>query len=456
MSAQQRFVRNLAAGLLAGAWTPAGLRDALHRATGRRFGWAPALARRLCATFPTTPAFDSLLTFLAGDEKFTRALAALARARNTADRFPVWHLFAPPAAPALPRPDWAPELPDLPNEAALATWLGVSLDHLLWLVDRKGRNNGSHPGAVRTYRARWVPKPKGRARLLEIPKPALMRAQRTLLAGLLDRVPPHESVHGFRPGRSIHTNAAPHCGHAVVIRFDLADFFPSVPVGRVFRLFLTLGYTEPVARLLAGLCTTRLSAADWNARPNPVSDGSEHHTRNRLAARHLPQGAPTSPALANLVAYRLDRRLAGLASACGAAYTRYADDLTFSGDEALRRNAARFVRRVTLIAAEEGFALNRGKTRVQPRAGRQTVTGVVVNQRPNVPRADFDRLKAILTNCARHGPATQNRDRHPDFRAHLAGRVAHVATVNPLRGRKLWVLFDRIKWETASVAAPGS
>jgi retron-type reverse transcriptase len=173
-----------------------------------------------------------------------------------------------------------------------------------------------------------------------------------------------------------------------------------------------------------------------------------------LNARHLPQGAPTSPALANLVAYRLDRRLAGLAAACGVTYTRYADDLTFSGGEELRRAWQRFARRVTLIAAEEGFRVNRGKTRVIGRAARQTVTGVVVNVRPNVARAEFDRLKAILTNCAKHGPATQNRENVPDFRAHLVGRVAHVAAVNSVRGRKLWGLFDRIAWPTPASEPP--
>jgi RNA-directed DNA polymerase len=83
------------------------------------------------------------------------------------------------------------------------------------------------------------------------------------------------------------------------------------------------------------------------------------------------------------------------------------------------------------------------------RGGRQTVTGVVVNARPNLPRAEFDRLKAILTNCVRHGAANQNRDRHPDFRAHLAGKVAHLASVHPARGRKLWALFDKIAWDNS-------
>ena len=444
MNPQQRFVRNLAAGLLAGGWTAAGIRASAHRATGQRFVWMTPLAKRLHAAHPTAPPFPVLLAFLNADRGFRTALAG-------ANDFPVWHIFTPPAPPPAPRPEWAKGLPDLPNETALAEWLGVSPSRLLWLADPKGRNPG-YRGAVRTYRARWVPKSRGRARLLEIPTPLLMRVQRQLLADLLNHVPPHPAVHGFRPRHSAITNAAAHCGRAVVIRFDLTDFFPSIPAGRVFRLFLTLGYSEPVARLLGGLCTTRLPDAVWRARPNPLTDGSDHATRTRLASRHLPQGAPTSPALANLVARRFDRRLAGLASACGATYTRYADDLTFSGGDDVRRAAARLARRVVLIAAEEGFTLNRGKTRVQGRGGRQTVTGLVVNLRPNVPRAEFDLLKAILTNCARHGPATQNRANHPDFRAHLAGRVAHVAAVHPARGRKLWALFDRITWPAASAA----
>lgn len=447
-----RFVRNLTAALLAGEWTTAGLRSSIHRASRKRFGWAPALVKRLHAAHPTPPPFTALLEFLGHDAGFARALNVMATARDPANRFPVWHIFAEPAPQPRPRPDWAQELPELRNEPALAEWLGVSAGRLRWLADPTGRN-ATRTG-VRAYRARWVPKPKGRARLLEIPLAPLKHIQRKLLADLLNRVPPHPAVHGFRPGHSIVTNATPHCGREVVLRFDLADFFASVPVGRVLALFLVLGYTEPVARLLAGLCTTRLSSSDWNARPNPLNDGSEHATRTRLTSRHLPQGAPTSPALANLVAFRLDRRLAGLASACDATYTRYADDLTFSGGEHLRRHAERFIRLVTLIVAEEGFALNRGKSRMQGHGKRQTVTGVVVNQRTNIPRPEFDRLKAILTNCVRHGPAGQNRDRHPDFRAHLAGRVAHVAGVNPVRGRKLWALFDRIVWPTTPTPEP--
>jgi RNA-directed DNA polymerase len=130
----------------------------------------------------------------------------------------------------------------------------------------------------------------------------------------------------------------------------------------------------------------------------------------------------------------------------GADYTRYADDLTFSGGEELARGSKRFATLIASIVAEEGFRLNHEKTRMMTRSSRQLVTGVVVNVKTNVKRIEFDRLKATLLNCVRLGPVSQNREQHSDFRAHLSGRLAQLAAINPVRARKLWILFDRIVW----------
>lgn len=455
MDRPARFTRNIAAGMLAGDWSAKALRTAIRRATGREYRWASALVKRLLALHTERPEFATLLFALDQDTQFQATRARLARARVPSDRLPRRTIFPVPGEPVPPCPTWNPHLPMWQTEHECAAALGVTLPKLLWLADPTGRNAYQRDARLRTYRARWVPKPRGGARLLEVPTPLLRRTQRRLVDQLLNRIVPHPAAHGFRVGRSAVTNATEHCGHAVVVRFDLTDFFPSVVAGRVYELFRALGYPEPVVRLLGSLCTTRLPRASWNARPDPVTDGSDYSAWVRLNARHLPQGAPTSPALANLIAYRLDRRLAGLARVCGMTYTRYADDLTFSGGEDCRRVTRGLARRVVLIAAEEGFSVNRKKTRVLGRSERQTVTGVVVNVRPNVPRAEFDLLKAILTNCVRHGPTAQNRAHVADFRAHLAGRVAHLASVNPLRGRKLWVLFDRIVWtEPAPAVRP--
>src|SRR5262249_33083516 len=154
---------------------------------------------------------------------------------------------------------------------------------------------------------------------------------------LLDHIPPHEAAHGYRRGRSIASYAAPHAGRRIVLRFDLCDFFPAVRRARVHALFRTAAYPTPVARLLTGLCTNVVPADVLHAVPR---------TGNRSAplvytAAHLAQGAPTSPALATLCAYRLDCRLAALARAADACYTRYADDLAFSGGVELERTARR-------------------------------------------------------------------------------------------------------------------
>lgn len=428
----QRSIINLASAFLTSEWSVASLRDAAKQALAWPPRHAPKLVKQLLAAQPAKPPVEALLRFLVANLKTAHPVRRI---------YIVPRAMKPPPA-AMGQLD----IPQLPTEAALADWLQLSPERLPWFADPSGRNRFHPDGPLRTYRYRWLAKPNGRSRLIEIPVGELKFIQRRILHGILDRVPPHDAAHGFRSGRSIVTNAAPHCGKHIVLRFDLRDFFPSVPIPRVYRIFHTIGYPDRVAKLLAGLCTTRLPRAVWEKRPHPKPDGSDHADWQRLAVRHLPQGAPTSPALANLIAYRLDVRLSKLAASLGAEYTRYADDLAFSGDEAFAKSSNRFGSLVAEIALDEGFALHFGKTRRMRRGGRQHVAGVVVNTRPNVMRSEFDVLKATLTNCTRHGPAGQNRANHADFRAHLAGRIAHIASINPSRGRKLWVLYDRITW----------
>jgi len=137
---------------------------------------------------------------------------------------------------------------------------------------------------------------------------------------------------------------------------------------------------------------------------------------------HLPQGAPTSPALANLMTYRLDCRLSGLARSAGAVYTRYADDVAFSGDEEFERSVGRFKSHAAAIALEEGFAVNHHKTRVVRRGVRHQLAGVVVNEKVNLARRELELLEAILTNCVRRGPESQNRAGVVDLSRASGGR----------------------------------
>ena len=324
----------------------------------------------------------------------------------------------------------------------LAERLNLNANELGWFADGRGLERKVSEERLRHYRYRWIAKRDGSARLVEAPKQRLRSIQRFLLEKVLNAIPPHEAVHGFRKGRSIKTFAAPHAGRDVVLKLDLRNFFPSVTAARVRAIFLTTGYPESVAEVLTGLCTNSTPAGVIAEAPTEKS----FYLRKLYGQPHLPQGAPTSPAFANLCAFRLDSRLAGLAKAAGATYTRYADDLLFSGGAEFARSVERFYIKVCAIALEEGFEVNTRKTRVMRRSVSQRAAGLVLNEKVNIRRDQFDQLKAILTNCVRTGPAEQNREKVVDFYCHLAGRIAHVGMVNRAKGEKLRGIFERIEW----------
>lgn len=346
-----------------------------------------------------------------------------------------------------PKPAWlaALALPELSSVGDLAIWLNEPVGAVRWFADqwRIARDERSR---LQHYRYRWVPKRSGGWRLIEIPKERLRRIQQKVLRQILDLVPPHPSAHGFRRGHSCITHAAQHAGRHVVVRMDLKDFFPSIQHSRIQALFEKLGYPESVAGTLARICVNR---APHGLFGDKQSGGSlAWSERQALKSPHLPQGSPCSPALANLCAFRLDIRLESLARSLGASYSRYADDLAFSGGDAFARSAERFHIQVAAIALEEGFRVNTHKTRLMRVGTRQQVTGIVVNAHPNIARDEYDKLKATLTNCVRHGPESQNRENHPNFQAYLAGRISYVAMVNSERAVKLRRIMANIVWPT--------
>ena len=348
-----------------------------------------------------------------------------------------------------PVPEWraALDLPALPSVGDLAKWLGEPVGAVDWFAD-KWRRVQADDSRLQHYHYRWVPKRSGGWRLIEIPKERLRMVQQKILRRLLDLVPAHSAAHGFVRGRSCVTHATLHTGQHVVIRMDLKDFFPSIQRARIHALFEKLGYATSVAGTLARICVNRTPSGVF--RETHVAAAVTWFERQALKAPHLPQGSPCSPALANLCAYRLDIRLQELAGSMDAAYSRYADDLVFSGGPALARAAERFHIQVAAIALEEGFRVNTRKTRVMRQGTRQQITGLVVNRHPNMGRDEYDSLKAILTNCVRHGPASQNRDGRANFRDYLAGRISYVMMVNPNRATRLQQLFQAIAWPQGS------
>jgi RNA-directed DNA polymerase len=363
------------------------------------------------------------------------------------------HLVADPQREPPDRPfvgDWPVAAVGSPGE--LAERLELDVGQLQWLADVRGLERSVDAERLRNYRYRWLARRGGLPRLIEAPKLRLKEIQRWVLHEILDHVPPHEAAHGFTRGRSVLTHVALHTGQAGVLRLDLRDFFASIAAGRVHGIFRTIGYSEPVAHALTGLCTNTTAQMAWAALPRPRDPALAQQRfwlGRQLATPHLPQGAPTSPALANLAAFGLDRRLTGLAAAAGLTYSRYADDLTFSGPGLAGRRGASVAGLVARIARDEGFAINPAKSHLRTAARRQVVTGVVVNAHPNVARGEYDRLRATLHRAALHGPGAVALGANGglDVQAHLRGRVAWAASLNPRRSAKLWRLFEAVDWE---------
>lgn len=427
--------RWLAFSVHTGAWNRAALADRFAAALPESEPAPARLAELVCAQFgeDAPPDVKALARFLRAEPLLAPVF------KNDAIKGP---LLTPYTMQPTPEGIAASPLPALPTLRDLGRWLCLFDTEITWFADSHARQNRVTEEKLHHYRYVWIARRSGGVRLIETPKSRLKAIQRAILRDILDHVPPHGCAHGFTRGRSIKSFAAPHAGQDVVLRLDLKDFFHSVPVHRVGGLFRRLGYPPNVARTLRGFCTNAVSPH----LAGPEFERLPWEERKRLRNKHLPQGAPTSAALANLCAWRLDCRLKGLADRYGYAYTRYADDMAFSGPVHLARRAGFIETLAGAIALEEGFCLNHRKTRLRTAAQRQRIAGVVVNDKPNCSRADRDRLKAILHNCVKHGPESQNRDAHPDFKAHLEGRVAHVAWLNPAHGAKLRDVLERIEW----------
>ncbi len=441
MHAKRTLIRVLARAFLAGEPDVLQVVARGEHVLGRPWKWLPPLARRYVKSLgQVRPRHRDVVEFLESDRAFTNAVKRHARQISVAH----WLTATPPMQPAAVAQPW--EVPAIESVAALADWFWLEYGDLDWFADLKGLGFMQNSQRLHHYSYRPMLKRSGAVRLIEAPKSRLKKMQREILAGILDQVSPHPAAHGFYKGRSIQTFAAPHVGQRIVLRMDLSNFFVSISGARVQTIFRLLGYPEPVADLLGGICTNAVPRTLWDNPELPLDPSERYEVAKLYARSHLPQGAPSSPSIANLCAYRFDCRLTGLAKTVGAVYTRYADDLAFSGGTHFEKSAEVFATSVAVILQEEGFRVNHHKTRIMRQGVRQQLAGLVLNQKLNVNRADFDVLKAILTNCVRRGPQTENRSDHPAFQAHLAGRIAFFEMINPDRAKRLRALFDQISW----------
>lgn len=321
----------------------------------------------------------------------------------------------------------------------LANAMGISINELRFLSFHRKTAKVTH------YQQFLIAKKTGGTRRISAPMPRLKHAQYWVLTNILEKLALHDSAHGFITQRSIVTNAQPHVGKSVVINMDLKDFFPTISYRRIKGLFHRIGYSEKIATILALLC----SEPD---RDEVILDGESYFTAN--GERHLPQGAPTSPAISNLICRKLDRRIQGACESLNFSYTRYADDLTFSfngsNSDAKTAPVTQLLWRVKKIIADEGFVVHPDKTRIMRAGSRQEVTGVVVNNKLSVNRASLKRFRALLYQIEHTGLQGKSwgnatGDNPTELWRVITGYANYVAMVNPDKGKPFQQKINALK-----------
>lgn len=295
------------------------------------------------------------------------------------------------------------------------------------------------------YKFYAIKKRRGGVRQISAPFSNLKPVQKWVYQEILANIPVSEQAMGFHAGRSIKHNAAPHASKKFILNIDLLKFFDTIAEYRVYQFFASIGYARNLALDLARLTTVPLPEDYYDT----FSDQEQELFRNYADKEWgvLPQGAPTSPALANIVAIRLDARLAALAEVSGCAFTRYADDITFSADtyEALPK-----FNQLAVIIREEGFLVNWKKTKVFKRGQRQLVTGLTVTTGLHVPKSYRKDLARHLHFCLKYGPeAHLKRIGKIDkkfYKDWLNGRILYINSIDPQNGQRLLTSFNAIKW----------
>lgn len=270
------------------------------------------------------------------------------------------------------------------------------------------------------YTTFTISKKSGGVRIIEAPVERLKDIQRWIKDEIIDAFSPSDYATGFRAGYSIVDNAKRHIGKPLVISIDIKDFFPSITYADVLRVFCYFGYRLNVAHLLTKLCTNSQNV--------------------------LPQGSPASPGLSNLVLLKLDKRLSKLAEISGCEYSRYADDITFSGSKSIKTMLSLIIK----IIAEEGFKVNSQKTRFQYSNQRQEVTGLIVNQRLSVSRSLKNELRNAIFFSKKYGVDDHMKHIGCDksfYKEHLYGIAYFIKMVEENEGEKYLRLLNEICWD---------
>jgi hypothetical protein len=250
----------------------------------------------------------------------------------------------------------------------------------------------------RFYRPKPIPKANGGMRILYIPLGRLRLAQDKIREHVFGILPIAKQLHGGVIGRSYITNAREHCGKDVLLKTDIKDYFPNIRPEKVITLYESFGFSGETSKILAMLTTYK---------------------------HQLPQGSPTSTAIANFVLRRGDARMSGVSRQHGFTPTRFVDDIAISGS----KRVADFKGLVTRIVSEEGFKTKEGMPIIMHKGESQTITGLSVNFRTSVPRAKKDAILKEAVATLKSGASVSPQ---------LLGKVSSVRAANRNVAKRLW------------------
>lgn len=293
------------------------------------------------------------------------------------------------------------------------------------------------------YKFYTIKKRSGGNRAILSPYSDFKRLQSVILQSILAHVPAHKNAFGFISRKNIAQNASVHLGAEYLLNVDLLKFFDCITEKRVAGLFKSLGYAPNLAVDIAKICTVRLPdayAAEFE--PDELAEYREIVSADDAV---VPQGAPTSPAISNLVTRRLDKRLTKLSESLGCKYSRYADDLTFSGNyENLPHYST-----LNAIVRSEGFRINKKKIKLTRKGNRQTVTGLIIDREVLVSRKFKDEVEAHLYGCNKFGVIKHMEHRAIEqqfFKEWLLGKIMFINSIEPRTARKYLATFNNIRW----------
>lgn len=291
-----------------------------------------------------------------------------------------------------------------------------NIDHFCILTNSSSKQVNLYlSNKEKGYTTFKLPKKNGDFREINAPSKKLKHIQRWILDNILYKLDSGDYAHGFIPEKTIYTNAKVHVNQDLVLGIDLKDFFPNINFRSVYYVFYSAGYTKKIAWKLADLCT--------------------YHWK-------LPQGAPTSPMLANLVALQLDEEIAKYCMRRNFEYSRYADDITVSGSYNLPMHKEKIIK----IIEMNGFTINGKKTRMFSKGSRQMVTGLVVNDKVSIGRNKKKTQRAIVHNILINGPVVENRLNDPFFKERVFGHLGCANAVETEFAKPLIESLKKIDW----------